>query len=197
MNLLSIICSRLLLKGGQIWIRLLGCLIVSVLFIGCSSPISNSRHYDSVELASNKGAVFPKAKLTPISIKSQGASHISNSSIKMKLFLFWASWNDDSLAALDAIQEIKDYFVQDGLRVISISVDGVSNSQAVKTLIEDHGYNFEVFIDEGENWQAELFNKLGLTALPWVLFVDNNDVIVYESRPDSLSWGYIRTLLSP
>lgn len=90
---------------------------------------------------------------------------------------FFATWCKPCLRELDAISEVYgDWQEETGVKIYAVSTDQAQNSQKVKPLISNHGWEYEVLLDPNEDFKR----ALGGQIIPFTIIVDGNGKIVYK-----------------
>lgn len=105
---------------------------------------------------------FAGKKLTSASLKG-----------KPMILDFWATWCGPCKAASPTMQKLQDKYKSKGLVVIGADIlEGGSNTRALKYPVE-HKYTY-TFTKDNEAYGQ----KLGITGLPCIIFVDKTGKIV-------------------
>lgn len=90
---------------------------------------------------------------------------------------FFGIWCKPCLRELDAINEVyEEWQAETGVKIIAVSTDQAQNSQKVKPLVSNHGWEYEVLLDPNE----ELLKALGGQMTPYTIIVDGKGQIVYK-----------------
>ena len=90
---------------------------------------------------------------------------------------FFASWCKPCLRELDAISEVYgDWQEETGVKIYAVSTDQAQNSQKVKPLMRNHGWEYEVLLGPNEDFKR----ALGGQIIPFTIIVDGNGKIVYK-----------------
>ena len=61
-----------------------------------------------------------------------------------------------------------------GVKVIAVSIDQAQNSNKVKPLVDNHGWQYEVLLDPNSDFKR----ALGIQTIPYVIVCDGNGKIV-------------------
>jgi len=94
----------------------------------------------------------------------------------------WATWCGPCIIAMPALGDIYEKYRYDGLKVVSVSLDGVSATVKWKKTIEDeHMYWNNYLITEG--FDSELCKQLNIKAIPHYILLDPEGRIMLENAP--------------
>ncbi|RNL77952.1 TlpA family protein disulfide reductase [Sinomicrobium pectinilyticum] len=87
---------------------------------------------------------------------------------------FWATWCGPCLKELDAINDVyADWQEETGVELYAISTDDSRGIKRVKPLVNGKGWEFEVLLDENQDFQR----KMNVVAMPTVLVVYKGKII--------------------
>jgi peroxiredoxin len=124
------------------------------------------------------------AQLPTISLKDINGKTINTAELKNggKPFIidFFATWCKPCNRELDAIAEVYDDWKEEtGLKIIIVSNDQAHNTNKVKPLVDNHGWEYEtVLLDPNYEFSKALGNNSG--AMPYTVIVDGKGKIVYR-----------------
>ena len=95
---------------------------------------------------------------------------------------FFATWCKPCNRELDAIAEVWDEWKEEtGVRMIIVSNDQAHNTNKVKPLVDNHGWEFDtVLLDPNYEFSKALGNSSG--AMPYTVIVDGQGKIVYRHQ---------------
>ena len=132
-------------------------------------------------LAFSASAQLPKSILKDISGKTISTDTLSNDG-KPIIIDFFATWCKPCNRELDAISEVFDEWREEtGVRMIIVSNDQAHNTNKVKPLVDNHGWEFgTVLLDPNYEFSKALGNNSG--AMPFTVIVDGNGKIVYRHQ---------------
>lgn len=89
------------------------------------------------------------------------------------LLVFWAAWNDKSVAFLPEVEKLLAENPPGSLSIIGINEDGIEQSEAVRDVVGSNALSFSQVID-GE---GEIGDSYHLETLPTVVLVDASGVV--------------------
>ena len=190
-SVLNFICVNFNRINRIVWCRF----VLLVLFfsvVGCTSPSKTVVQEDIFELADISSA--PHFQLKSLSMRNKTLDHYTSSESVVMIY-FWASWNQESVDDLVYIQDFYDDFSPSGLKVVAINIEGQAKRNKVSELISNYGYDFDVLIDDGENWQAKTFNAYNVKSIPRIILIDKQGNVRVNRHTDQFSINYIKVLL--
>lgn len=128
-----------------------------------------------IALASSQAhAQLPSVSIKSLDGKVVNASELSNDG-KPFVISFFATWCKPCLRELKAIAEVyPDWQEETGVKLFAISIDEAQNISKVKPLVDENGFEYEVYTDEN----SDLKRALGIQLIPYVLICDGNGKIV-------------------
>src|SRR4051812_29117082 len=120
-------------------------------------------------------------KLPAVTVKKLDGSKINSNTFnnggKPMIISFWATWCKPCKKELDAIHEnYPDWTKESGVKLIAISIDDSRSSQKVVTDVKTKGWDFEVYIDENQDFKR----AMNVNNVPHTFLVDGNGVIVWS-----------------
>ena len=130
-------------------------------------------------MASTLSAQLPNIQLKDIYGKAISTDTLSNGG-KPIIIDFFATWCKPCNRELDAIAEVWDEWKEEtGVRMIIVSNDQAHNTNKVKPLVDNHGWDFgTVLLDPNYELSKALGNNSG--AMPFTVIVDGTGKIVYR-----------------
>lgn len=123
-------------------------------------------------------AQLPKTTIKDIQGKSISTDTLSN---KGRPFIidFFATWCKPCIRELDAISEVyKEWQKETGMKLFAVSIDQAQNINKVKPLVDNHEWEYDVFLDPN----SDLKRAFGIQLIPYVLIVDAKGNIVYRHQ---------------
>ena len=132
-------------------------------------------------MAVTAGAQLPKVLLKDVSGRAVCTDTLCNGG-KPFIIDFFATWCKPCNRELDAISEVFDEWREEtGVRMIIVSNDQAHNTNKVKPLVDNHGWDFgTVLLDPNFEFSKALGNNSG--AMPYTVIVDGNGKIVYRHQ---------------
>jgi len=88
---------------------------------------------------------------------------------------FWATWCKPCLRELPYIEELREKYEDQGLTVLTVSVDQTRSLAKVKSYIKTHKYGFEVLLDPNQR----LLKKMKGSTVPYLLIVSPESERLY------------------
>lgn len=119
-------------------------------------------------------AQLPSVKLKDINGKTIDTATLSNDG-KPFIISFFATWCKPCNRELTAISEVyEDWQAETGVKIFAISIDQAQNSNKVKPLVDNHGWQYDVLLDPNSDFKR----ALGVQTIPYVIVCDGKGNIV-------------------
>lgn len=97
------------------------------------------------------------------------------------LINFWATWCGPCKKEMIHLDRLSKKYKNNGLNILSISIDTQRSLSEVKRYVRSKRYNFDVFIDPNQ----QIFKKLNGNIMPTNILIDKNGVIFW------MHYGYL------
>lgn len=165
-------------KAGTLLLTAVGCALIS----GCQPEKPDAIHVDSSEsppAATNTKAI-PIAEVKLETVDGDGyqaalAKHKGN----VVLVDFWATWCEPCTENFPHIVELHEQHVGDGLRVIGFSNDALSDTEAVKQFLAEHGAAFDN-LQTKFGVSTETNDTFGIHGVPYYKLYDRKGELRYQ-----------------
>jgi cytochrome c biogenesis protein CcmG/thiol:disulfide interchange protein DsbE len=120
-------------------------------------------------------------KVPAVTVKKLDGSKVSSNTFKNDgkpmIISFWATWCKPCKKELDAVHEnYSDWTKETGVKLIAVSIDDSRSSQKVVTDVKTKGWDFEVYIDENQDFKR----AMNVNNVPHTFLIDGNGVIVWS-----------------
>ena len=116
------------------------------------------------------------ADVKTIDGKTVNTSKFSNDG-KPMIINFWATWCKPCKKELDAISEsYPEWQKETGVKIIAIAVDDSRSSSRVGTDAKSHGWTYEIYIDENQDFKR----AMNVNNPPHTFIVDGKGNIVWQ-----------------
>lgn len=127
-------------------------------------------------IQNSEGRSIPSSDVKTVDGKTVNTSKFSNDG-KPMIIDFWATWCKPCKKELDAISEVyADWQKETGVKLIAISTDDSRSSNKVGTDAKSHGWDYEVYIDENQDFKR----ALNVGDIPHVFIVNGKGEIVWH-----------------
>ena len=124
------------------------------------------------------GTEAPNFSLQDFSGKGQNFSSLKGD--KLTVLLFWATWGQNSVKALEQLEELHKKYQSNGLKVVGINVEkqhiNSATMAAIKKFTGSLELTFPNLIDHG----LVTFHEYGVIAVPTTVILDNDRKIKFE-----------------
>lgn len=121
-------------------------------------------------------AQLPQLTLKTIDGASVDVSTLSNDG-RPFIIDFFATWCKPCNRELSAIAEVYEAWqMETGVKLIAVSIDKAQNTNKVKPLVDQYGWEYEVLLDPN----SDFLRALGGTQIPYVIIVDGEGKIRYK-----------------
>jgi cytochrome c biogenesis protein CcmG, thiol:disulfide interchange protein DsbE len=122
------------------------------------------------------GRSIPAVDVKTINGKTINTSTFSNNG-KPMVIDFWATWCKPCKKELDAISEVyADWQKETGVKLIAISIDDSRSSAKVATDAKTHGWEYEVYLDENQDFKR----ALNVGDIPQVFILNGKGEVVWQ-----------------
>ena len=132
--------------------------------------------FASATIIQNSGRAIPSVDVKTVDGKTFNTAKFSNDG-KPMIIDFWATWCKPCKKELDAISEVyADWQKETGVKLIAISIDEARSSSKVAPDAKTHGWEYEVYIDENQDFKR----ALNVGEIPQIFIVNGKGEIVWE-----------------
>lgn len=126
--------------------------------------------------AARAGAQLPDLTLKSIDGQTIKTQDLDNDG-KPFIIDFFATWCKPCNRELSAIADVYDEWQEEtGVKLYAVSIDKAQNTNKVKPLVDQHGWEYDVLLDPN----SDFLRALGGTSIPYVIIVDGSGQIVYK-----------------
>lgn len=140
------------------------------------------RHLAAAVVAAFLAALVPsqaQAQLPSLKLKNIDGATVDIATLgndgKPFIIDFFATWCKPCNRELSAINDVYDEWQEEtGVKVIAVSIDKAQNTNKVKPLVSQYGWEYEVLLDPN----SDFLRALGGTMIPYVVVVDGDGNIV-------------------
>ncbi|MBT5771415.1 MAG: TlpA family protein disulfide reductase [Flavobacteriaceae bacterium] len=91
----------------------------------------------------------------------------------LTIYSFWATWCVPCINELDAIHNEFDKWKEHNVKLVAVSTDDARTKRRVRPLIMGKKWNFEVLIDENQNFKR----SLNINGIPYTIVTDGKKII--------------------
>lgn len=121
-------------------------------------------------------AQLPSLSLKSIDGETVRTQELSNDG-KPFIIDFFATWCKPCNRELSAIADVyADWVEETGVKLIAVSIDKAQNTNKVKPLVDQHGWEYEVLLDPN----SDFLRAMGGTSIPYVVIVSGQGEVVYK-----------------
>ncbi|MFL5765096.1 MAG: peroxiredoxin family protein [Bacteroidia bacterium] len=132
--------------------------------------------FASATIIQDSGRAIPAVDVKTTDGKNFNTSKFANDG-KPMIIDFWATWCKPCKKELDAISEVyTDWQKETGVKLIAISTDDSRSSAKVATDAKTHGWDYEVYLDENQDFKR----ALNVGDIPHVFIVNGKGEIVWQ-----------------
>lgn len=126
--------------------------------------------------AARAGAQLPDLTLKSIDGQTIKTQDLDNDG-KPFIIDFFATWCKPCNRELSAIADVYEEWQEEtGVKLYAVSIDKAQNTNKVKPLVDQHGWEYDVLLDPN----SDFLRALGGTSIPYVIIVDGSGQIVYK-----------------
>ncbi len=131
---------------------------------------------NSVIAQNSEGRTIPSADVKTVEGKTVNTSKFANDG-KPMIISFWATWCKPCKKELDAISEnFEQWQKETGVKLIAISIDDSRSSGKVGTDAKSHGWDYEVYIDENQDFKR----AMNVNNVPHAFIINGKGEIVWQ-----------------
>lgn len=93
------------------------------------------------------------------------------------ILCFWATWCKPCLEEMKVYHELyEEWQEKTGVKLIAVAIDDSRNSRKVAPFIKGKGWNFEVYLDENQDFMR----AMNVTNPPHTFILDGNGEVVWS-----------------
>ena len=129
-----------------------------------------------ISFISSAFAQLPSVSLKDINGNSVNTAELNNDG-KPFIIDFFATWCKPCNRELDAIAEVYDEWREEtGVKIIAVSIDVAQNVNKVKPLVDNHGWEYDVLLDD----DGEFKRAMNVQSVPHSFLLDKEGRIIYN-----------------
>ena len=124
---------------------------------------------------------FSNAQISDFQVESLDKERLSVADLKgeeLTIVDFWASWCKPCVSAIPKINSIYAEFLDKGVTVVGINVDGPRNQAKVRPMVKSLGVKYPILLDPDQ----ELVSEYNVTVFPTLIVLNKKgkQVFVHE-----------------
>jgi len=123
-------------------LRILG-LCLSFIFLGCATGTEAVTDDPSPSTSTHAGVPIFQA----VDIRGEEFDLQEHIGKDVVFISFWATWCEPCKTEMPLLQRLHEEYGEDGLKILSVSLDGPESVARVEPYIQTQGYTFQVVVD--------------------------------------------------
>jgi peroxiredoxin len=97
------------------------------------------------------------------------------------LIFFWSIFCEPCKQELPIIQELTDAYMDKGIKVVGVVLDGTPMKEAISAFIGQENYSFRVLIDElNPDESFKISDPYGVAGTPTLYFIDSSNEVKFS-----------------
>lgn len=97
------------------------------------------------------------------------------------LIFFWSIFCEPCKQELPIIQELTDAYMEKGIKVVGVVLDGTPMKEAISAFIGQESYSFRVIIDElNPDESFKISDPYGVAGTPTLYFIDSSNEVKFS-----------------
>ena len=97
------------------------------------------------------------------------------------LIFFWSIFCEPCKQELPIIQELTDAYMEKGIKVVGVVLDGTPMKEAISAFIGQENYSFRVLIDElNPDESFKISDPYGVAGTPTLYFIDSSNEVKFS-----------------